>query len=366
MGMSVRRSMRTAPNSNEERRPRHVDLNVHLGDDPAERSGNISFDVEGVHVIRWEDPITASLSRLPEWLTTWKAVRDDEQLQATGQAKLCGSGSCTLVIFPMITFQKTGETRVPTPSELCVLVAIILDLTCMRLPSHAAGLVHDTERNPGCASKPELDIEYVMNVPDITGARVIHSLQLASAAAAGGHSALQLVYTILTFHPSLMTANHLAGGPIQAFKGENCMHIAAVNKQERVLCAMINLAKGQLTKSERVAVFTSKCEGPFFLTHPQCFYGGTVLGFAATHGLKKAVVLLAGMQQYTGGLNADTPDGGHSLAEYAREHSCALSGFLPLHAVVACGERFASTRAEQPIAHGHPDVPLACTLYKLS
>jgi hypothetical protein len=160
-------------------------------------------------------------------------------------------------------------------------------------------------------------------------------LQLASARS-GGSVSLQLVYTLFTINPRLMLLAHVAPHPwpkgsMAQFLGENCMHIAAVNRQERLLCAMISLSEG-MYPADRAALFSSKCEGPFFMREPQCFYGGSVLAFAAVHGLKKAVKLLTGrMQRFTGGLN-----GVSSSKRELPEHYCRLTGFLPIHAVVAC------------------------------
>ena len=319
---------------------RSCDLDVYLGDkETDQRPSCVMFDAELNHTIKWDDEMTCALSRLPRWLTEWPTIMLDPELQRTGVARM-KAGMCVLGTFPQIQLPN-GESRLATPNELCVMTAIILDLTCMRLPDEGAeGLRDDKERNPEGEARE--NIRFVMDVVDITGSRPIHALQLASRRPAGS-AAHQLVYTMFTMQPRLMVHAHLGRVPEtgtpneekdmggQLFTGENCMHIAAVNQQERLLCAMIKLS-AQLNQSERKRLFSSKTTGAFFQRKehgPQVFYGGTVLAFAAVHCLKKAVKLLAVAQRhYTGGLNLGHGD----------ENKCAVTGFFPIHAVVACGK----------------------------
>ena len=322
---------------------RSCDLALRLGDDEDEVSAHVTFDATATHCIRWDDPLTAVISRLPRWIKEWPAVKNDPVLSSTGRAMLCANGTVALTTFPFIRFP-SGETRLPSPGELCVLVAIMLDMTCMRLPEKAGDLRRDTNRNPKCADDKDHELEYVMEVPDVTGERPVHALLLASARRGTGTVALQLAYTMFTMHHKLLTYAHLPGTeatlPDQIFDGENCFHIAAVNRAERLLLAMINLAS-RLNAKGRALAFGSKCEGLFFTQPPQAWYGGTVLSFAAVFGLKRAVKVLCTTQaRYTGGLNtlgnsqqqATLDDDLHHVLA---PHHCHFTGFLTLHAVVA-------------------------------
>jgi hypothetical protein len=99
---------------------------------PEEPKSYISFDTEFIHTIEWDDAISADLSRLPRWLTDWATEPPLPPLPLLG-----ANGKCVLTTFPRISFQNSGEIRLATPEELCVLVAILLDLACMKLPSNA-------------------------------------------------------------------------------------------------------------------------------------------------------------------------------------------------------------------------------------
>ena len=100
---------------------------------PEDPHSYISLDTEFIHTLEWDDAISADLSRLPRWLTDWET-----EPQLPPQPRLEGNGKCVLNAFPRISFHDSAEVRLATPEELCVLVAILLDLACMKLPSNAA------------------------------------------------------------------------------------------------------------------------------------------------------------------------------------------------------------------------------------
>ena len=70
--------------------------------------------------------------------------------------------------------------------------------------------------------------------------------------------------------------------PFADFRGENCLHLAIVNREERLFLAMLNLAD-QLPDGDRELLLTAQAAGPFFMNPPMLYYGGTVLAYAACH-----------------------------------------------------------------------------------
>ena len=145
---------------------RACDLELRLGEPDGEVS-HVQLDCEGIHTIRWDDKLTCDVKRLPRWLVEWDKVVLDSRLQRTMKGSLPSHGSCQLNQFPRIELA-TGESRLASPSELCVLVAILLDMTCMRLPEEGAdGLKEDKERLPDYVK-----VVHVLEAIDMTGETV--------------------------------------------------------------------------------------------------------------------------------------------------------------------------------------------------
>jgi hypothetical protein len=155
------------------------------------------------------------------------------------------------------------------------------------------------------------------DVPDATGARPIHSL-----VACDSDSALGMAWRLLQQRPSLLAQLHAAddldGSP--PCLGESCLHILCVNRREDLLLDAIALGEAQLPADAFAALLRAQACGAFFETGPMRFYGGTALAYACCFRLQRAVHRLLN----TGivGLNE-------------RDDACVLTGFLPLHAVVA-------------------------------
>jgi hypothetical protein len=68
------------------------------------------------------------------------------------------------------------------------------------------------------------------------------------------------------------------------------------------------------------SLLNSKATGDFFTKKPMRTYGGSALAYACCFGLKSAIVALL----KTGRVSLN-----------ARAECCKLSGYLPLHAVIA-------------------------------
>jgi hypothetical protein len=193
------------------------------------------------------------------------------------------AGSCNLYLYPIATL--AGKTAPLTGSLLEALSEIILGT-----PDH------------------------ILHVPDAVGALPIHAVLVANNPAAIG-----LAMEFYRATPEYMLMIHQPPGP---FIGENCLHVLAVNSYEDEICECVELAMTRLDVDKQTALFTSQSAGVFFENPPQNFYGGTPLAYACCFCLKRAVAVMIN----TGlvGLNV-------------QEDRCVVSGFLPLHAVVANG-----------------------------
>lgn len=243
---------------------------------------HVKLDCSGPHTLVLQDQkmedgehgCVADITRLPPWLRDWAPVRKIAEANHD-LAKIFVPLSCNLVYFPKVQELETNEKRNATVEELCVLCAVLLDLVHMPVdrdcilsenPFHnhyAGGGGGDSSFHEGEAPPPRSEhhsaeasydakqgrtIEMVMALPDCTGESIIHALLLGASL----HPApLQLTYTMFTVEPRLMALVHLGIDPGERhppqcsranFKGENCLHMAIVNLEERLLCAMLNLA----------------------------------------------------------------------------------------------------------------------------
>lgn len=157
-----------------------------------------------------------------------------------------------------------------------------------------------------------------MHTPDLVGAFVIHALMVGNS-----DESLALCWKILQANPELLNqvhVRHRAGIPL--FTGESCLHIAAVNHRGWILCSMIALARQSLTPSDLENLLRSQATGVFFEAMPMRFYGGTPLAYACCFEQRDAVTAMLA----TGIVSLNDP-----------RDACAISGYLPLHAVTANG-----------------------------
>ena len=202
------------------------------------------------------------------------------------------AGSCNLYLFPQFT-PLDGEAVKPEPRVLEALCELIV----------------------ACAMDPHCDM---FSTPDVVGAFPIHALTVCNT-----EEALELVEQLCNARPLLLLGQlhtkHRAGFPL--FTGESNLHVLCVNRREDLLCRLIQLAIVQMRAEHLKALLEAQCAGVFFEAPPMSIYGGTALSYACCFDLRRAVLLL--LQTGLVSLND-------------RSQVDVVSGFLPLHAVVAC------------------------------
>ena len=144
---------------------------------------------------------------------------------------------------------------------------------------------------------------------------------------------LALSLRLVRQRPSLLVQKHAPWSP---FDGENTLHVVIVNAQEEMLIEMARLATAHLTRSQLEDLLWSQARGPFFDDLPQRHYGGTPLAYAACFGLRRAITVL--LEEPRLGRTTESP---YALIDFDDEmhQACKVTGFLPLHAVAACGLR---------------------------
>ena len=205
----------------------------------------------------------------------------------------------------------------------------------------------------------------ILGYGDSSGATPVHNLLLSDDPAC-----LLIAYHMFKVCPELMLQTHerkfnqipnlknSQDAPVpyddaqaSPFKGENCLHIVIINGREALACRMLYLARIRSVDTVDRLVM-QQLEGIFFrekrkqlskllnlkadggeagggadkrarvLALPLACYGGTPLGFCAARGMSRALGFMLTMK----GGNFDL----------YKPH-CELTGFLPIHAVVALG-----------------------------
>ena len=201
-------------------------------------------------------------------------------------------GSCNLYLFPTVTLT-TGEIIKPDGKKFDALKELCVSM----------------------ATDPQCDF---FQTPDVVGAYPMHAILVANT-----DPALEAIEAIFKAAPKLLSqvhTDHRAGFPL--FNGESCLHICAVNCREELLCTLLTLVVEQLPKKDAIELLSKQCSGVFFLDLPMRNYGSTVLSYACVFGLRKVVVRLL----QTGYVSMND-----------RNSTCEVSGYMPLHAVVAHG-----------------------------
>ena len=148
---------------------------------------------------------------------------------------------------------------------------------------------------------------------------------------------------------------------VSLFTGENCLHVVAANKRSDEFTQLVKLAYYGVPSavwqvredclphpsSDRVkALMLCKAKGKFLQKEPMVHYGMTPVSFAATFGLKDALKEVQGIAKLQELIQeAERLDG---TKESLR---CRLTGYLPLHAVIAsegvrCCEAFSQRHAD--------------------
>ena len=252
---------------------------------------HVSLSTASQHTLSWDDDLHYDL---------------DEGGSSGGAregARVLPAAQVNLYLFPRIgVFKKDGEvsrdTIKPDGAQLEALYRLIVALAA------------------------DKDCPFFRE-PDEVGAMPVHAIAVANTP-----QAIELTERVVFACPSLLTqvhTKHRLGFPL--FTGEGTLHVLVVNQQEKLLCKFIELAMRRdgpfdLSDEQARAAFTSLASGVFFNDMPMRFYGGSPLAYAASFELREAVRALL-----------DT--GLVSLND--RSITCPLSGFHPIHAVVASG-----------------------------
>lgn len=229
--------------------------------------------------------VTVSLDVSGQHTLSW-----DDALSYGGKVVL-PAGTANLYLYPALTTRE-GERLVPSGPGLQALNGLVLAIA---------------------TSGSGLD-----EIADEVGAFMQHALTVSNTP-----QGLVVVEQLLISKPSLLTqvhVNHRVGLPL--FAGESSLHICAVNRREELLCRLIELAVEQLETEDVRTLFRSQAAGVFFNDAPMLTYGGTALAYACAFELKDAI------RTYLG-------TGLVSLNE--RADACVITGFLPVHVVIAQG-----------------------------
>jgi hypothetical protein len=208
----------------------------------------------------------------------------DCELRRHGQV-LLPAASCSLYVFPQIKAEN-GDPTIPSAAGVQLLQDMILWLA---------------------AEASALDAF------DAVGAHPTHALMVANT-----EDSLSLAMAIYERVPEMLTRVHAAAP--RPFEGESALHIAAVNRREPQLIRMVELAAGNLSTEQCIALFRSQTVGAFFSKRPMRTYGGTALAYACCFGMRHAVKAML----RTGHVSLNN-----------RADCCKLSGQMPLHAVVS-------------------------------
>ena len=228
----------------------------------------LTWDRSSQHTISWSKPLKLHVRSIPT---------------------VIAAGSCNLYAFPSVD----GQT--PSSAQIQVLVKML------------TALVNDS----------------IFDMPDSSGATPLLALLVAN-----NSDAIDLSLMLYHARPILLEQAHLDG----PFVGETALHIVAINRQEDALCKMLQLAHEHLNSEQLERVFLTQATGGFFLDEPMALYGGTPLAYAATFGLRRAIVIMLSLSarstKMQGLLDINHP-----------RLACRRTGFLPLHAIVANGNK---------------------------
>ena len=243
-----------------------------------------------------------------------------------------------LVIVAPLYPESEKDKRRATAEEFLVLACIMLELA-----RDLRGRTRDQDYG-------------ILRYGDSSGATPVHNLLLSDDPAC-----LLIAYHMFKVCPELMLQTHERKYDLipnlenpddpreSPFKGENCLHIVIINGREALACRMLYLARSKSVDTiDRLVM--QQVEGIFFreprkqVTHllnleagggaekragvdqlPLACYGGTALGFCAARGMSRALGFMLTMK-----------DKGVHFNLY--EPYCKLTGFLPIHAVVALGK----------------------------
>ena len=213
------------------------------------------------------------------------AVTDDDD---DGDGIALPKGSCTLYLYPRVTTALEPRGVLPEAAGERALRMMLVSI----------------------ATKTD-----AFEVPDPVGAYAIHALVVCNT-----EESLAVSTDMYRLRPQWLTQVHAPSGP---FSGESALHICCVNKREALLIELVQLAVAQLHPAQVEVLLRSQTEGVFFEGAPMRYFGSTTLAYACSFDMREAVIALLA----TGIVELNQ-----------RADGCRLSGFLPLHAVVASSQ----------------------------
>ena len=166
-----------------------------------------------------------------------------------------------------------------------------------------------------------LDAEQHMR-HDVRGIRALHSILLAC-----NRESMDLCLKVFHLRPELIELQHSCKS---RFYGENSLHSAIVNGGETFASDVLNIGMAMVTKKGEsvsnyvMALISQKAQGEVHLKPPACYFGATPLAFACSKQMRRLVCKML-----------FAVDNEKILSDV--NMACPLTGFLPLHAVVASG-----------------------------
>mmetsp|Transcript_15896 Transcript_15896/g.36188 ORF Transcript_15896/g.36188 Transcript_15896/m.36188 type:complete len:906 (-) Transcript_15896:167-2884(-) len=248
------------------------------------------------HTVSWDEPI-----KLPG-----------------GSTETLDPGVCNLYQYPKVQFIRRGQSGIPGLPALeppRVLAGPLLETLHRALTSMFLDGRHDC-----------------MERVDGAGARPIHAILLANTAAA-----VELATALLSARPRLMLQSHVG----QPFEGENVLHVLIVNRQEEIVCQMVELAFKLFEVDELQSLFWGQTTGVFFQEEPMLLYGGTLAGYATAFSLERAITTMlvcsSAWRRRMRRLGKEALSRIDFIDPNSENCACQTTGFLPLHVAVANG-----------------------------
>eukprot|EP00966_Prymnesium_polylepis_P188724 4372996-Prymnesium_polylepis.1 len=117
---------------------------------------------------------------------------------------------------------------------------------------------------------------------------------------------------------------------IGPFTGENTLHVVAVNKHERFMLSMVDLACEHFDRQQLESFYWAQAVGGFFHDFPMRYYGGSPIGYMTAFSLARPIAVICHQSLQVEKMNGIVNMNAHSYA-------CRITGFLPLHVAVVNG-----------------------------
>ena len=260
------------------------------------------LDCTGQHVLHWYD-----------------------RLWVPSKAETVGPGTCNLYKFPTLTLHDEGERSSKVEETEKV------DGVRLEILSHFLLVLDEAD---------------VFNETDGVGAYPIHGLLVCNT-----KPSVDIALQLIRHHPALLLRVHEPPG---VFEGENCFHIVIVNRHESLFIELLRIAVKHFSTEQLDGLLNGCAKGVFFEALPMCHYGGTAVSYAAVFGMQRAILELLAHPALR-----DIVD----LNDTSK--ACAITGFLPIHAVTANG--LGAEPSPSPFTltlHPHPSPsPFTLTLH---